>query len=86
MLIYIRFICNGLCVDVNPTLDTNGEQTYTKLCRQSSQTRRRDPLRQVCKQPGGIDAYMPVLPECVPSAFHFDILVGCKLRADPKRC
>jgi hypothetical protein len=52
---------------------------------QSSQARGHVPLRQERKHPADGDAYKPVLSECVPGAFHFDIIVGRKLLADPKR-
>jgi hypothetical protein len=36
--------------------------------------------------PDGGGAFKPVLPDCLPGAFHFSILLGRKPRADLKRC
>ena len=63
-------------------LDRRQKKTYTKLCRQLSQTRRHVPLRQECKHPDDGDAYKPVLFQFALGALHIDILLGRKPLAD----
>jgi hypothetical protein len=73
----------NFCSEQNHEAEWLMKEAASQLSRQSSQTRRRFPLRHEYRNMNGGDAYRLVLFQFVAGALHFDIHLGSKLGADP---